>query len=164
MSTVPQHNPLWQYALEVYALPGVEPALLCLQDDYGLDINWLLACLWMAGQHRPLSEKTLNTGLLRVSAWQRECVQPLREVRRYLKGLPGPAGFREAVKQLELEAEQWQTGQLWQLLQDSAVGTDKASFNELALANLQGYCRRIVSDYSTELTEQLQDLIALFKR
>jgi uncharacterized protein (TIGR02444 family) len=52
--------PLWPFAVHVYALPGVEPLCLRLQDEHGLDVDALLAILWQAHRGAPLDDATLE--------------------------------------------------------------------------------------------------------
>ena len=40
---------LWDYAVAVYARPGVRELCLRLQDEHKLDVNVLLAAAWAAG-------------------------------------------------------------------------------------------------------------------
>jgi uncharacterized protein (TIGR02444 family) len=106
-------DPLWTYALGVYARPGVADTCLTLQDEQGMDVNLLLLCLW-CGMEGPgeLDRPTLVRCLSAVHDWQRQVVAPLRVVRRRLKaGLPGvpseeALGLRDAVAGVELQAEQ----------------------------------------------------------
>lgn len=46
--------------MHVYALPGVEPLCLRLQDEHGLDVDALLAILWQAHRGAPLDDATLE--------------------------------------------------------------------------------------------------------
>jgi uncharacterized protein (TIGR02444 family) len=102
---------LWPYALEVYARPGVEAALLELQDDHGQCVAYLLWSLWLARQGRPADPATLASGADLARAWQEAAVAPLRHLRRDLKhpSRSAPAGawdgLRRKVKALELDAE-----------------------------------------------------------
>jgi uncharacterized protein (TIGR02444 family) len=99
---------LWNFALACYARPGVEQVFLRLQDG-GADVCLVLCALWLA-QLRAIAEP-----------WQRQVVQPLRELRQGWKAAalldPQQARLREQVKALELEAERELLGRLEQLAQ-----------------------------------------------
>ncbi len=41
-------DPLWRFALDLYARAGVAPACLTLQDDAGADVTLVLYLLWCA--------------------------------------------------------------------------------------------------------------------
>ncbi|MDR5866394.1 TIGR02444 family protein [Halomonas koreensis] len=97
-------DPLWDFALDLYARPGVEAACLRLQDEAGLEA---LELLWRAWLYRhglaagPFPEA--------VRRWQAEITAPLRRLRRDLKAeaeaRAGVAALRERLKVAELEAE-----------------------------------------------------------
>jgi uncharacterized protein (TIGR02444 family) len=101
----------WEYALTLYAEPGVERACLDLQDLCGLDVNTLLLCCWAGGRGVPLSADNLASAASVLAPWQDAAVRPLRAIRRRLKGWSGPLAaeqvrdFRDAIKRQELEAE-----------------------------------------------------------
>lgn len=103
-------NPLWLYACQVYSQPGVETALLTLQDEYGADINLILQALWLANEGINWTPACIPEDY---QPWITEQVIPIRNMRRRLKtqwveqrGL-GFEDFRQQVKKLELQAEQY---------------------------------------------------------
>jgi uncharacterized protein (TIGR02444 family) len=102
---------LWSFSLEVYAQPEVEQACLLMQEKLGVDINLLLVCLWLGSSGRGrLNEAELIDLEQQVAFWQREIIQPLRQVRRRLKELSRFGGerfvtMRKSVSGCELDAE-----------------------------------------------------------
>jgi uncharacterized protein (TIGR02444 family) len=104
----PDH-PFWDFSLALYAKPGVAESCLRLQDGLGLDVNLLLYACWTAakGAGRP-SPDGWRRLVDETAAWRAQVVEPLRRVRRFLKGAeesPWSAGLRDRVKALELDAE-----------------------------------------------------------
>ena len=105
-------TPFWDWALSVYAKPGVAQACLDLQDSGQQCTAYLLWAAWAADQGLELSQGTLASGQALASHWESEVLQPLRHARRYLKAaietMPDPAreAMREQVKATELFAEQ----------------------------------------------------------
>ena len=105
-------HPFWNYSLRLYSQPGVEDACLTLQDEFDLDVNIVLFCLW-AGTAGPgqLTAAEMTEALARGGQWQREVVQRLRHIRRTLKkDVLGATSelvdiFRPRAQQLELAAE-----------------------------------------------------------
>lgn len=102
----------WNYALGVYAQPGVAEACLLLQDRAGVDVVVLLHAAYLfAAQGIALDEQALASAEARVGAWRRESTAPLRALRTALK--PGFAGMppafveqtRQKIKEAELGAE-----------------------------------------------------------
>ncbi len=99
---------LWDWALEVYARPGVPEACLALQDDHGQNTSYLLWAAWAGG----LPTELLSRGVALAQTWDATTLVPLRQVRRALKA-PMPQvedrareSLRQDVKASELRAEQ----------------------------------------------------------
>lgn len=98
----------WRFSLGFYRLPGVEEALLALQDQGGHDINLILYALWHGWSGRgPLDGRALAAAEDAAAPIREGIAAPLRDLRRHLKADPDPAvqALRERVKALELEAE-----------------------------------------------------------
>ncbi|MDI5932548.1 TIGR02444 family protein [Halomonas kalidii] len=100
-------NPLWDFALALYAREGVEAACLHLQDDAGLDVCELLWRCWLF--HHGVQPTDAPTGLAEIRRWQQEITAPLRRLRRTLKAeaatRPAVADLRRTLQRAELEAE-----------------------------------------------------------
>ncbi|HEX8233900.1 MAG TPA: TIGR02444 family protein [Caulobacteraceae bacterium] len=102
---------LWDWAVQAYGRPGVEDALLELQDMHGQTPPLLLWAAWCAIEGRPLDGPRLRQAAELAEAWERAAVAPLRQARRALK-VPRPPvsdlareGLRGRVKAAEIEAE-----------------------------------------------------------
>ncbi len=99
---------LWDFAVRLYAEPGIAEACLVLQDRDGVDVPLLLWAAWLGGG---ADAATLRAGDRAVGPWRTRAVRPLRGLRRHLReavsGLDDETreGWRDAVKRLELEAE-----------------------------------------------------------
>lgn len=112
------HTDLWNFALGLYARPGVESACLELQAQ-GADVCLLLCAAWL--DQRGISASDERERQLRqlASPWQREVVQPLRTVRQQWRSAaaddPELALLRDRVKAMELEAERLQLQRLERL-------------------------------------------------
>lgn len=102
------HTDLWNFALNLYARPGVEAACLQWQDQGG-DVCLLLCAAWLNSRGAIPSEQRMQELRELASAWQNDVVKPLRRVRQQWREAaaqdPQLAGLRERVKGLELEAE-----------------------------------------------------------
>ena len=99
---------LWSFACTCYARPGVEQTCLHLQQQ-GQDVCLLLCALWLE-QRGIASEPTGLRQLQDISQpWQRDVVQPLRELRQRWRepalSSPALAQLREQIKATELAAE-----------------------------------------------------------
>lgn len=102
---------LWDWALDVYARPKVEEALLDLQDVNEQNVCLLLWAAWAASQGRPLDDDAFEEAADIARAWEDTTVLPLRTLRRTLKkNIPDlePASreaVRNEIKAAELSAE-----------------------------------------------------------
>src|SRR5688572_4026685 len=108
----------WRFSLRVYGLPEVAPACLALQDEAGVDVNLLLFLLFLAENGRAVARDDIVRLDRAIAPWRTEVVEPLRALRRRLKGGLGdvPAAsserLRTLVKKVELEAERIEQAQL----------------------------------------------------
>ncbi|MEY9626629.1 TIGR02444 family protein [Sinorhizobium fredii] len=106
-----QRQGLWDFALQLYAAPGVGEACLTLQDECRVDVPLLLFSAWLSKQSVALTSSDLARIDGIVADWRSEVVQPLRAVRRRLKSGPYPApttvteALRNGVKGVELSSE-----------------------------------------------------------
>ena len=101
-------NPLWDFAVAVYAMPGVAEECLALQGSHGIDVNLLMFCAWLgAARAAVLSRNQLTEAQVAVRSWHDNVVRQLRAARVYSKGLPAAedTGLRARIKRIELEAE-----------------------------------------------------------
>ena len=133
-------SPFWDFSCEVYGRPGVAPACLALQDRRGLDVNLILFCCWAGSRGQPLAPDDLRRLAAATADWRARVVEPLRAVRRWLKGYTGPLpdlaqGLRGDVLARELDAEHVQ--QL--LLAEGPPVVEGEGGPALATGNLRAY-------------------------
>jgi uncharacterized protein (TIGR02444 family) len=138
-------SPFWRFSIRFYAMPGVAPACIELQDRAGVDVNVLFFLLWNATQNRALSEQDVAAVERAIGPWRDGTVVPLRNVRRALK-TPPPAMMAEAaeslrnrVKSVELEAERLQQEALYHFAQSGRLGHNASTPLEAARASLASY-------------------------
>ena len=101
---------LWRFSLAFYDRPGVPEALIALQDRAGLDVNLILFALWLGVSGRcRLSRAGLATAERAARPIRAEIVEPLRALRRRLKGDPDAdiQRLREGVKALNSARRGW---------------------------------------------------------
>ena len=108
----------WDWAVAAYARPGVQQALLDLQDRFGQCTPLLLTAAWAAAAGRAFDAESLEAAADAARAYDGTIIAPLRAIRRTLKG-PVPdlddhtrLAIREQVKALELDAERRLIGAL----------------------------------------------------
>ena len=130
-----QASDFWSFGLALYDRSA--PLCLELQDRGGRDVNLLLLCCW-CGMVRGLALQAADLAALEAALepWRSEVVQPLRAVRRFLKGDSLAAGLREQVKAAELAAERVAQRRLLAALPDKMLTTPSPA---LGLANLERY-------------------------
>ena len=141
----PQKSPFWQFSVKFYAVPGVAPACIALQDLAGVDVNLLFFLLWNAALGRTLSGPEVKELDHMVGVWRNTAVIPLREIRRALKSpqmILAPdvtAVFRNRIKAAELEAERLQQEAMYALAQSGRFGKQTLPPVEAARANVSAY-------------------------
>jgi uncharacterized protein (TIGR02444 family) len=108
-------NDFWQFSLRVYCAPGVQDDCLAVQERYGVDVNAMLLCAWLAAERRiALTPSEIEQCRNATAEWNERAVKPLRAARRTMKGLAGGESLRKRVKELELEAEQTEQAALYE--------------------------------------------------
>jgi uncharacterized protein (TIGR02444 family) len=84
MMDFPTH-PAWDFVARLYAAPGVAPACLELQERHGVDVTFMLFCLWRgSADAKPLGENMRALSDM-AREWRDAVVLPLRAARRRLK-------------------------------------------------------------------------------
>ncbi|WP_397455238.1 TIGR02444 family protein [Pseudomonas versuta] len=151
-------NDLWNYCLNLYARPGVEQACLSLQDQ-GLDVCLLLCAAWLQERTVACSETRLEQLKACAGPWQREVVQPLRQLRiRWREAAADDealAALRIRVKALELEAE----GTVLRRLESATLGWSSAQSQDDC-----DWLRKMASSVGHPDCDALQTLRAAINR
>jgi uncharacterized protein (TIGR02444 family) len=108
----------WDWAVARYARPGVEAALLDLQDRYEQCVSLLLFAAWAAAEGRRLDEDDVEAAVDVARAYETTVLRPLRAIRRTLRAPipdvedPARLAMREQVQAVELDAERRLIGAL----------------------------------------------------
>ena len=130
----------WTFTLGVYQKEGVSPACIALQDRLGLDVNFLLICVYAGSRGHALGADDVARLEERAAPWRKHVIHPLRAVRRWLKQQhlldKAPSDqLRRGVLGYEIESEGVQ-----QRLMESAVNIPEgAPSAPMAAANLKTY-------------------------
>jgi uncharacterized protein (TIGR02444 family) len=105
-------HPFWDFALRVYRTPGVSEACLQVQERLGVDVNFLLFCLWLGESgNGALPRAKILHARDAVADWHEMVVKQLRSVRRTLKERIGTAPaalakeLRAQIQGREIDAE-----------------------------------------------------------
>ena len=100
---------LWNFALDMYAQPGIEAICLALQDAHGEDICLLMCGAWLDRRGVPCTAARRDQLRALSEGWQREVIAPLRDLRRHWKPAAAQdatlATLRQRLAELELDAE-----------------------------------------------------------
>ena len=149
-------NPFWEFAAWAYSQPGVDKAMLSLQNRMGVDINMVLFCVWLAYRGSNVNDlaQHLASALKMSRSWQRDLVEPIRICRENLKVIiEGPdlvgrnreaaTALRERLKANELDLEALQILGLFGLVStgddDEGAPVDIVTQKEDAQNNLNVY-------------------------
>jgi uncharacterized protein (TIGR02444 family) len=128
-------NPLWNFALAIYAKPEVENTCLSLQNEYGCSINRILLSLWLTTEKKSYQIDRLehcNSAL-----WHDQITQPIRSlrhrVRSDLKGVADDVYL--AIRKAEFESERVEIAYLYE--QAKNWPQDDRPESQTLLTNLQ---------------------------
>lgn len=151
-------NPLWRYALELYACPGVQAAALSLQAA-GASINRLLLACYLGTQGRELASELLCGA---AAEWQQEITQPLRALRYRVRENRLGRGELDAcyrrLREAELAAEQVELMLLWEQLEALSLSLATAG-RALVRNNLQQVLAGAVPGSLEPYQSQLETLV-----
>jgi len=150
---------LWDFAVQTYSRTGVASCCLRLQDEHGLDVDVVLACLWLAVHGLPVDEARLGT-MLEAAASAHPTVARIRKLRRALASEhPADPEWATTLGHLgaaELAAERVQLERIDAAMRTRWSGV-RAEPTALARASLRRYARAHGSDTCDAL---LADLVA----
>ncbi len=160
-------HPFWDFSLSFYRQPGVADACLFVQDRYGLNINIVLFCVWVANSGGgALTTAHIATALRRIADWEGHVIKPLREIRRACRrealGVPEflLQMFQPQIETVELEAEhveQLVLAELVPSLEFSAEGADDPASD--AVRSLKAYVDELDVVQDAQLTECLSTIL-----
>lgn len=134
----------WQFSLRLYGQPDVPAACLSLQDQHGVDVNLLFFILFLSTNERRVGTNDIRRMDAHINGWRTRVVQPLRAIRRDLKGGFAPVdaaaaeALRSTIKRDELHAERLQQEILERDFPAATIGT-KATLRASAEANIAAY-------------------------
>ena len=162
------NNLFWQFSLEFYAQPKVASNLISLQDDLGVDVNFILCCFWSADKGFPvLSQEVISNLNSIVEDWNESVIKPLRSVRLGIKYLKSDKytkireGIRGNTEDLELSAEQFEQMVIYDYLNAYIAGSILAEQDkiEVAKSNLLSYLNflKLNTGAETEIVGELLD-------
>jgi uncharacterized protein (TIGR02444 family) len=104
MTVFPSH-PAWGFVTRLYAAPGVGPACLDLQERHGVNVTFMLFCLWRgAADGRALSSH-MRALAATARDWHEAVVLPVRTARRKLKDRDSAAALYRTVLAAEIDCE-----------------------------------------------------------
>lgn len=157
-----QTQNFWNFSVALYARARVADACLELQNSYGLDVNMLLFCYWHGIHLGEFTPATLSQALSTSLTWKQEVVQPLRNVRQWMK-IQGNAysgvdltqfeALRARIKFDELGAEKYQQ----ELLEQVAL----ANAEQHGSPGGREACARNIENYFAAIQLEQNDLIAI---
>ncbi|NTF10405.1 TIGR02444 family protein [Agrobacterium rubi] len=107
----------WKAMCHLYGRSEVSQLCVSLQDSYGVDVPLLLLLLHAEQQQLSIDIDDFRALLTDADAWRGDVVKPLRTVRQAMKGRyveQNEVRLRDAVKALELQAEQVHVSRLAQ--------------------------------------------------
>lgn len=139
-------SPFWDFSLAVYGANAVQDECLKLQEEFGLDVNLILLCAFVAAVHGvTLTIDDIAAARQEVKQWQERTVRPLRAARRHLKtaeltnaqDAAAAAQLRVQVKAAELESERIEQAMLERWAAARLATRPRGKSTDAVSANLQ---------------------------
>ena len=132
-----------QFAMRVYALPGMKDACLALQDNLRLNVNCLLLAVWAARLGYEIDAALWSKLQAHTAPIREAAVQPIRALRRQIsRNEKLRDDLRAPIKRLllyaELRAEQAEERALHDRMR--ALALPAAPGADLLHRNLAAYC------------------------
>jgi uncharacterized protein (TIGR02444 family) len=149
-------QPLSEFALQVYACPGVAEQLLALQDEDGLDVLLLLCAIWGSRHAVSLTPEAWAQLVAEHRPVQDRIIAPLRQTRRSARDIAWLGEEYERLKALEVAIELRQLD----VLQARCRALGDAGTTQLADALLE-CCRSQSVVWSSGLEARLSRLSTL---
>ncbi|CDG52803.1 conserved hypothetical protein [Halomonas sp. A3H3] len=132
-----QQTPLWDFALTLYARPGVEAACLKLQEEAGLDVCEMLFHCWLYSCGLEAEPRALAYQREQRHLWQCHVTEVLRGLRQDLKASAAASesvkALRETIKQAELMAER-ENLQRWQAWASASPSDEERVVNVVEMS------------------------------
>lgn len=151
-------------SLATYALPGMGPALLELQDRHALAVNLLLFAMWCAADRRELSQAQWRLAIGIVAPWSSSVTEKLRAARRACEGpREDVAQARKAILDAELQAERVEQNALERFALKLLEPAPPADARARARRNLAGYARAAGAGRSPGFSVALLDRIVVIR-
>jgi uncharacterized protein (TIGR02444 family) len=129
---------LWTVACSLYACPAVSAQCLSLQDEYGMDVNMLLAAAFSASRYQIWQPATLRQLLPRCEVLRQDMILPLRQLRGKVDKHQQHQLY-QALKVAELAAEKQELELIerWLEQQANAIDRQENAFVENCLVYLK---------------------------
>ncbi|WP_421788946.1 TIGR02444 family protein [Hyphobacterium sp.] len=104
----------WEWSLERYDQPGVASEAIQLQDEFGLNVNTCLWCVWLAEEGRDAAP-LLDQAVQAIAPWSMGVTEAIREARRKAKNHPRADTLYKSILACELDAEHVEQDILFEL-------------------------------------------------
>jgi uncharacterized protein (TIGR02444 family) len=115
---------LWAVACSLYACPAVSAQCLSLQEQYGLDVNMLLAAAFSAARYQIWQPAALRQLLPRCEVLRQDMIMPLRQIRGKVDKHQQQQLY-QALKVAELAAEKQELELIERWLEQQAKAVDR---------------------------------------
>jgi len=142
-----------QFSIAVYGESTVSDACLWLQDEFGIDVNFLLFVLFCGHRGYAITVDDIERLENHLRPWRENVVRPMRRVRRWLKQQTNYADvdtIRQPLLALEIECEKRQ-----QRMMESLLSPQGAPSGQVAAANAVRYLAACGVRRSTAVVDRL---------
>ncbi len=154
----------WDFSIGLYEQEGVADACLELQDEFHVDINLILFCYWYGSRFGEVDQRLLREIIDFSTEWRDKVVQPLRNVRTWMKTNPGLTeqleSLRQKIKDSELAAEKLQQEEMERLTVKVAGSEQEMHVTKNIRSNLESLLQELSIDFNEGIESKLQRISA----
>lgn len=153
LSTNQLENSLWFYSCEHYKKGNVSHYLLGLQDQFGLNINLILFCLWLDRQSLSIDISDFKTLDTICRDMDKDLIHPLRQQRKKYKSISPLNPIYQQLKGVEIKLEQYQIAILYTGFQTMIVKPAAIPDNTQHILHT---CKR---EFAADIKEHLRHIL-----
>ncbi len=149
----------WDFSVQLYDQQGVADACLQLQNEFNIDVNLVLFCYWHGSYFGEVDQKLMRQVINFSLDWRDNVVQPLRNLRMWMKKNTEPTvefdDLRQKIKINELAAEKYQQEMIEILASSTSCQEQTSSANRSIRANL----KKFLQETSLEFDERMEAIL-----
>ncbi len=152
----------WDFSIQLYDQQGVADACLQLQDEFNIDVNLILFCYWYGTYFGEMDQGLMRQVITFSLDWRDNVVQPLRNVRMWMKKNTEPTtefdDLYQKIKTSELAAEKYQQEMIEILASSTSCQQQAGSTNRSIRANINNLMQETALEFDERMEASLEKI------